>query len=132
MRLSEDLRREIAQRFEAAKAGLGGLLSEDGTAVMVRGGLGYSACISPEGDIFMESWGDDEQTVIDRSYKAQLEVLVLGAESIPALSALLPRRPEDTPACGACENGWRSLGPARLICSACSGLGWIRLEPSEG
>jgi hypothetical protein len=132
MRLGEDLRREIAQRFEAAKAGRGGLLSEDGTAVMVRGGLGYSACVSPEGDIFMESWGDDERTVVDRSYKAQLEVLVLGAISIPALSSLLPMRPEDTPACSTCEDGWRQLGPVRLICDACSGLGWISLEPPEG
>jgi hypothetical protein len=131
MQLTEELRREVAARFESAKAGRGGLLSEDGTAVMVQGSIGYAACISPAGDIFMEVWADrdDEPSVIDRSYQAQLQVLVLGSSRLPALAALLPKRPEGTPACSECADGWRSIGPIRIICETCSGLGWISAEP---
>jgi hypothetical protein len=133
VQLPEELRREIEARFEAAKAGRGHVLSEDRTAVMVQGSIGYAACISPSGDIFMEVWvNEDKEIVVDRSYQAQLQVLVLGATRLPALSSLLPKRPEGTPACGECDHGWRHPGPIRTICPTCSGLGWISPDPSQG
>ena len=127
LQLSERLRKEIASRFANPAQ-----RSQDGTAVMVRGGPGFGAFISPEGDAFLETYELDnvDKVTLDRSREAVLQVLVLGSNSLPELASLLPARPEEAANCAKCVAGWVAIGSARVICEACSGLGWVQEHSS--
>jgi len=129
MKLPDNLRVLVSERLLAARENYPACLSEDGTAVLVDGGIGYGAYVSPDGDVFMETYdiADDSPTKVDRSTRAQYMALVLGMRTLPELIALLPQRPDDAPDCEACEgSGWRRIGPEiRFICHTCAGLGWL-------
>jgi hypothetical protein len=94
-------------------------------AVAVHASLGLTACISPEGDVFLETFelSGDTPPQIDRSRRGQLLTLALGSRSIPALRELLPRKTPGAPTCEKCEGeGWVFNGA--VICEECCGLGW--------
>ena len=137
MQLPPELANEIARRFERAKAN-GGSLSTDRTAVLVDGSIGYGCYISPDGDLFMETYdiGSDEPPTVDRSYGAQIQVLLLGSRSLPQLAELIPQRPLAANDCSACNGTGRThlelsrlFGSDGFLCQVCFGLGWIRPSP---
>jgi hypothetical protein len=130
MKLPDDVRAEVAAEYLRAKERFPAALSSDGRAVLVDGGLGYGAYVSPEGDVFMETYdiGDQSSEVkVDRSARAQTMALVLGSKRMQLLAKLLPSRPAAAASCGPCGGeGWRHLGPTiTFICSDCAGLGWL-------
>ncbi len=62
----------------------------------------------------------------DLNEASKLVALVLAAEHHPQLVALLPPRPDDAPACDACDGrGQITVGNvSNIICGQCSALGW--------
>jgi len=134
MQLSPELEKEIEARFQRAKAGLGSL-STDRTAVLVDGSIGYGCYISPDGDLFLETYdvGSGEPPEVDRSYRAQIAVLILGSRNLPQLVDLIPQRPVDATDCSGCnDTGWthreiyRHIGGEGILCEECFGLGWVQ------
>ena len=122
MYLPEDIIAELKQRL-AKRLGPASAANPD--AVAVHTSLGVTACISPEGDVFLETFelSGDAPPQIDRGRRGQLITLVLGSRLMPALRNLIPERPADAPTCGKCEgNGWVFSG--LVICEECCGLGW--------
>ena len=88
--------------------------------------------ITPNGDVFMETYdiSANEAPAFDRSRRAQLLVLALGARTLPQLESLLPSRPPGAADCPECKGAGRfNVGDHRLICSVCCSLGWV--EPVE-
>jgi hypothetical protein len=100
-------------------------LSGDGSALRVDGSLGYDCYVSPEGDAWIETY-DDLPPVADRSSRGRIMALVLGMRTQPLLGELLPSRTESAETCRACAGvGFIPIGPGRVICHDCCGLGWI-------
>ena len=134
MELPPEIKSEIQARFDRIKKSCAAQLSGDRTAVPICGSIGYTCYISPDGDIFMETYdlSNDEPPVADRSRLAQIACLVLGSEYMPALTQLLPNRPPGAPTCDTCKGvGWLhrgALGPKGILCHDCSGLGWIEIS----
>jgi hypothetical protein len=130
MKLPSEIKSEIQARFERAKESNPGRLSKDRKALHICGSIGFDCYISPDGDVFMETYelSNDEPPVVDRSQHAQIACLILGSEYIPALAQLLPVRPSNASTCETCEGvGWLhrgALGPQGILCHDCSGLGW--------
>ena len=93
----------------------------------------YCCFVSPDGELFIESYWTDENgsTRIDRSRRAQIETLVLGARNHPILAQFVPHRTEDAATCEACSGkGFVSFEHGKIktepvfLCEQCSGLGW--------
>jgi hypothetical protein len=133
MELPAELSNEIQARFERAKMGSASL-STDRTAVMVDGSIGYGCYVSPDGDLFVETYdvGSDEPPTVDRSRCAQLAVLILGSRNLPQLADLVPKRPAGANDCSGCNgSGWthqeiyRHFGGQGILCQQCCGLGWV-------
>lgn len=130
-RPSEQLKRYIEGRIKAIKAGASGELSEDGAAVVVAGGLGYSVFVSPEGSAFVAHDDDlaGKYSHYDRSIRGQIEAISLGMRHLPMLAELLPPRTTDAVTCENCSGkGWTNYGFAipgdSFLCRLCCGLGW--------
>jgi hypothetical protein len=110
-----------------------GLVYKDDGVLRICGSLGWLCCISPEGDCYQErdplvvEHSEDEMT-IDRSRRAQLRVLVFGAERFPQLGRLIPTRPPWASDCPHCRGGWVDYPHQRIICFTCHGLGWVEEE----
>lgn len=140
MKFPSDIITEIQARMDRAKKLNREVLSKDGKALLVEGSIGYSCYVSPDGDVFMETYdvADDKPPTIDRSRPAQIAVLLLGSRTIPALSTLLPTRPADAPTCDKCHGtGWLNqelfsgqFEGMGVLCDRCSGLGWLDADPS--
>ena len=128
MPFSPSLQKLIAARLAEARAKYPAALSSDGEALLVDGGIGYGAYVSPGGDIFLETYGIDEEPrpKIDRSAHARAMVAILGARHMPELVELIPPRPEDAVTCSKCSGkGWQHPVPGiTYICQPCAGLGW--------
>ena len=129
MVFSELLRQRLVAKLAEAREKYPAALSGDGKALLVDGGPGYGAYVSPDGDIFMETYGlaDSSPPTVDRTTHAQAMVVALGSRRIPELAELMPSRPQGARDCQACAGeGWKRLGPDfRFICEACAGLGWL-------
>ena len=139
MELPPKIKSEIQARFHEAQNARGSL-STDRTAVMVDGSIGYGCYISPNGDVFMETYdiATDEPPTVDRSYAAQIRVFILGSRTLPELAELIPPRPSEADDCSACNgsgrthlefsrvfgNGWDGF-----LCEVCFGLGWTIRSP---
>jgi hypothetical protein len=132
--LPPELKSEIQTRLDRAKESHPSSLSPDRTAIRVDGSIGYDCYVSPDGDIFMETYdlSNDEPPVADRSRQAQIACLILGSRTLPNLAQLLPIRPPEAPTCDTCEGvGWLHqgvLGPRGILCHECSGLGWTEVS----
>ncbi len=103
-------------------------LSPDGKALMVDGGIGYSCWISPDGDVYMETYtlDNEDAPIVDRSRRAQLLALSLGVRTFPQLESLLPPRPANAVDCPECQGAGRfQIGKFPVVCSPCCGLGWL-------
>jgi hypothetical protein len=125
MQFPAELTNELRTRLAEARQRFPAALSKDQQALLVDGGIGYACFISPEGDVYYETydWSSDEPAQVDRSPQAQLRVLVLGARLFPSLRELLPVRPAQAAACAQCAGtGWQER---IFICFGCSGLGWL-------
>jgi hypothetical protein len=74
MDLLPELKSEIQARLDRTKESSPGRLSKDGTAVSICGSIGFDCYISPDGDLFMETYElfSDEPPVIDRNREAQI------------------------------------------------------------
>lgn len=129
MKLPDRVRVLVSERLRAARERYPASLSKDGSAVLVDGGIGYGAYVSPDGDVFMETYDDTNESPskTDRSARGQYMALVLGTRTLPELATLLPQRPNRAADCDSCRaSGWRTLGPeVRFICKVCAGLGWL-------
>jgi hypothetical protein len=127
--LSAELKAKIQQRLDEAKQMHPASLNSDGTSVAISSGLGYAAFISPSGDLYMETYelDADSDVKIDRSTRAQIEVLVLGAKFLPELRDLLPPRAPEAASCSTCSGGgwWTLALGVRIVCPDCAGLGWL-------
>ena len=134
MQLPPELKAEIQARFDRARQSHPSSLSPDRTGIRVDGSIGYDCYVSPDGDIFMETYdlSNDEPPVADRSREAQIACLILGSRTMPSLAQLLPMRPTEALTCDTCKgSGWLHhgvLGPRGILCHECSGLGWIELS----
>src|SRR5215472_6376477 len=97
MQFPPELCAEIQARMERAVTSHPGALSADRKALLVTGSIGYGCYVSPDGDVFMETYdvGSDEPSTFDRSYRAQVACLKLGSRSLPQLADLMPSRPSD-------------------------------------
>ena len=139
MEFPPELVKEIQARLDQAKELNPGAESPYGKAVMVDGSIGYGCFVSPDGDIFMETYdlGTDDPPVYDRSRLAQIAVLVLGSRTMPKLAEMLPKRPPEAPTCAKCNGtGWlhqelrQTFGKdwKGFLCDKCSGLGWLEVS----
>jgi hypothetical protein len=135
MQFPSDLSLEIQARIDRALKSHPGALSADRKALLVEGSFGHGCYVSPDGDIFMETYdvGSDEPSTFDRSRRAQISCLKLGSRTLPQLAELLPPRPSDAPTCLTCGgSGWllqelfekQSAGDG-VLCHDCCGLGWL-------
>jgi hypothetical protein len=127
MELHPEIVDEIRRRIEEARQRFPSRLSDDGKAIRVYGGMSYDCWISPDGDIYAETYDPlcEDSPVADRSRDAQLMVLSLGARTFPQLLWLLPVRPATAVDCSACRGGgWFWVGEMDFICHDCCGLGW--------
>src|SRR4051812_34259257 len=99
MEFPPELVKEIQARLDQAKKLYPNRVPPYDKAVMVDGSIGYGCFVSPDGDVFMESYdiGTDDPPVYDRSRLAQIAVLVLGSRTMPKLAELLPKRPPEAP-----------------------------------
>ena len=137
MKFPPKLAKEIQQRLDQAKVFYPSAVSSDGKAVCIEGGIGSENYVSPDGDVYVETYdlSTGEPSGIDRSRPAQIAVLVTGSSIIPGLAEMLPKRPPEAPACGKCDgSGWllrelfsSSAAEQGIICDKCAGLGWIEL-----
>jgi hypothetical protein len=135
MEFPPELVNEIQARLDEAKELYPAALSKDRKALLVDGSIGYGCYVSPDGDVFMETYdiGSDESPVIDRSRGAQIAALILGSRTMPKLAELLPKRTPEAPSCAKCDGTGRlhqevfrqSFGGEGLLCDECSGLGWV-------
>jgi hypothetical protein len=128
MELPPEIAEEVRRRVEHAHCHSPQHLSLDGKAIRVDGGPGYDCYISPEGDVYMETYDllSEDDTVADRSRRAQLLVFALGARTLPELRSLMPRRPVGVADCVKCLGEGRFPHPkVELICGVCCGLGWL-------
>jgi hypothetical protein len=127
LKISKSLREYLQARISDIRAGAPGVLSGDGTALCVGGGLGCGAYVSPAGDVFFETYelGDDSPPMLDRSRRGQVLALVLGAQNHPVLAELLPLRAEDARTCEMCGGEGYVPGFLGVLCCTCSGLGWL-------
>ncbi len=131
MELPSELANEIYERLEVAREHFPGAVSADGTALLVDGGIGYGCYLSPDGDMYLETYDpiDEQPPVIDRSRRAQITVMVLGARTTPGLGQLLPERPLGAPDCGKCMGIGRLLPDTfHVLCPDCCGLGWVESQ----
>jgi hypothetical protein len=137
LKFSPKLAKEIQHRLDQAKEFYPSTVSRDGKAVCIEGGIGSENYVSPDGDVYVETYdlSTGEPSGIDRSRLAQIAVLVTGSSIIPGLAEMLPKRPPEARACGKCDGtGWllrevfrSSTGEQGVICDECAGLGWIEL-----
>ena len=134
MEFSPQLSSEIQARINRAVDSHPAALSDDRNALLVDGGIGYGCFVSPDGDIFMETYdvGSDEPPTFDRSRRAEIACLKLGSRTLPQLAELLPSRPSDAPSCETCDgSGWlfqevfRNQAVDGMLCHECCGLGWL-------
>src|SRR5687768_2212037 len=97
MQFPAELSSEIQARIDRALDSQPAALSADRKALLVDGGIGYGCFVSPNGDIFMETYevGSDGPSTFDRSRRAQISCLMLGSRTLPKLAELLPPRPPD-------------------------------------
>ena len=139
MGFTPELVSEIQARLDEAKKLYPAALSSDRKALLVDGSIGYGCYVSPDGDVYMETYdiGSDEPPVIDRSRLAQIAVLILGSRTMPKLAELLPQRSPEAPACAECNGTGRLHQELRqtfgndwegFLCDKCSGLGWIEFS----
>jgi len=139
MEFPPELVNEVQTHLDEAKERYPAALSKDRRALLVDGSIGYGCYVSPDGDVYMETYdiGSDEPPVIDRSRHAQIAVLVLGSRTMPKLVELLPKRPPEAPACEKCNGTGRVHQELRqtfgknwegFLCDQCSGLGWIEVS----
>jgi hypothetical protein len=136
MVLPEEVRSYLERELAEARKAAPGLVSADGRALMVTGSIGYCGYIAPDGDIYMERDVDLDGTFhVDRSWRAQIEVIVLASRRRPELQAILPRRTSGDLDCAQCRgDGWMRIPvdpPGKILCLSCGGLGWI-LVSREG
>jgi hypothetical protein len=137
LKFPPELAKEIQQRLDQAKELYSRSVSRDGKALCVEGGIGSENYVSPDGDVYVETYdlSTGEPTGIDRSRLVQIAVLVTGSSIIPGLAEMLPKRRPEAPACEKCDGtGWllrelfsSSPNGQGLICDKCAGLGWIEL-----
>lgn len=128
MELPPEITSEIRRRIEHYRVHSPGALSRDGKAVRVDGSIGYDCWISPDGDVYMETYDieTEDTPVVDRSRRAQILVLALGARTLPQLESLLPSRPPEAVECPECKGVGRfHVGEHQFICFPCCGLGWV-------
>lgn len=128
MELPPEIAAELRRRLEEARLRYPAGVSPDSNAVLVDGSIGYSCMMSPEGDVYMETYDlcTEDAPVVDRSRRAQLLVLALGARTLPQLESLLPARPAEAADCPECRGAGRfHVKEHRFVCNACCGLGWI-------
>ena len=135
MQFPPELSSEIQTRIDRALKSHPGALSADRKALLVDGSIGYGCYVSPDGDVFMETYdvGSDEPSIFDRSRRAQIACLMLGSRSLPQLAELLPTRPSNAQSCETCRgSGWLLREPVQkqsagdsVLCHDCSGLGWL-------
>jgi hypothetical protein len=133
MELPPDIASEIRRRIDHYRVHGPGALSSDGKALRVDGSIGYDCWMSPEGDVYMETYDIDTEDApkVDRSRRAQLLVLALGARTLPQLESLLPSRPVGATDCPECKGAGRfHIGEHRLVCNRCCGLGWLEVVDS--
>lgn len=138
MEFPPELVTEIQTRLDRLKELHPNTASQDRKALHVDGSIGYDCYVTPDGDVFMETYdlGTDEPSVIDRSRAAQIAVFILGSRTLPMLAKLLPNRPPEAPACATCNGtGWiyqelfrQNFGNEGILCNECSGLGWIEVS----
>jgi len=135
MELSPHIVAEIRRRIELYRVEKPGALSPDGKALRVDGSIGYDCWISPEGEVYMETYAldTDGPPMVDRSRRAQILVLALGARTLPELETLLPSRPAGATDCQWCKGAGRFyVGEHRFVCNPCCGLGWVEGGETQG
>ncbi|MGE3804674.1 MAG: hypothetical protein AB7K24_08395 [Gemmataceae bacterium] len=126
MQLPAKIAEAVRRRIEYLRVHRPHNLSSNGrNHLVVACGIGYECCLSPDGDAYIENFDED---VLDRSWRAEILVVTLGARNWPRLKALVPRRPKVASVCRACAGqGEFKNGP---LCWDCCGLGW--LHPALG
>jgi hypothetical protein len=131
MELPPAIAAELQRRIDYARIHRPGALSRDGKALRVDGSIGYDCWISPEGDVYLETYDmfTEDSPVADRSRRAQLLVLSLGIRTFPDLESLLPSRPPEATDCADCKGkGKFHAGGHQFVCNPCCGLGWTDPE----
>lgn len=124
MDLPPEIAAEIRRRIEHYRVHAPGALSRDGKALRVDGSIGYDCWMTPDGDAYMETYDIDTEDcpAVDRSRRAQLLVLALGARALPQLAS----RPAGAADCSECHGAGRfHAGDHQFVCFACCGLGWV-------
>ena len=116
----------IRSWLSEARAGGPGVLSADGSGLMIYGDIGGAAYIRADGTIEIEA--EIPSSAWSTNPNMLTSILVCASKCRPALAELLPERPilaEDCISCSA--SGWISVGAVTLVCGDCYGLGWVSL-----
>ncbi len=127
--LREALRSHRAMREWTWKQGV----EETHDALLLDPGLGAAVYLTFDGRVLIDGSDWDEQEIREADEDEAIRSLVIGARKtgITDLIDLVPKRPETAVECSLCLGSrWMSLGTvektnAEIVCSSCSGRGWI-------
>lgn len=127
--ITEEVRQSVQKLVDVARAKH---MESDGPfrGILLWAGPGGAEYLDADGEMWGWSVFDDSiEHVADGPRK--VGGIVIAAESMPELSAWLPRRPMDAFDCQACmATGWLQPPRTRLLCPTCNGLGWVVMPPS--
>jgi hypothetical protein len=98
-------------------------------ALFIYGGPVLCCYLTASGEVLeWDAWDDIVTTIADGPSK--VSTIVCAAQHRPELAGWLPVRPLLAHDCEWCDGeGWRRAPLPKIICTVCSGLGWLLSEP---
>jgi hypothetical protein len=134
----ELLRQRQMRELRAQGPGDGAAWLEASRALRLFGTIGSEAVLHPDGTVVIydyDDWSTDGSPGYTIATAAEggerIASLVLGAEQMPELAAMLPARPDGAFDCGVCEGSgrWPKTEDNRgIICPVCYGLRWVETD----
>jgi hypothetical protein len=117
-----------------AKRGAHDKIEEEHDAFCLDGGLGPGWYVTADGRVLRDGAGWDDEPLREATESEAFRAIAVGLKKtgINGLLALLPAQPSGGATCARCDGGRftavapDSDDPARIVCPACSGLGWVR------
>jgi len=97
------------------------------TGLPLCGSIGFDAELLSDGSVIWHSYdigGEDPDVWRVASREERISALILGAERMPQLLVLLPKRQPQDRHCTACKTTGYVLG-GRILCRECGGTGWV-------
>ena len=124
--IPETLREQIEWWINDAQHSNPHWINKDGS-LSIGGGPARCYSIHPNGDVLAYDPFDDCTKIIEDG-PHKISVIIVAAQHRPEFQSWLPMRPLHSCDCPQCDSaGWLTIVPIKhqIVCSNCSGLGWI-------